>query len=151
MVSRGNSPTKSIYSIQCFLNCSNGTSKFSVVLCVLDLKLWYHFWVVCVSFALVGVCWRLWTIVTAKPTSWMCCWYWYCVCMCVTRCSVSVLHSEMKHSLVKVVEQVALIIYEWQIIPLAHVVIFMYARSFETEWHGRQYKCWTSEMCSWYF
>lgn len=41
--------------------------------------------------------------------------------------SVSVLHLEMKHSLAKVVKQVVLIIYEWQIIPLAHVVIFMHA------------------------
>lgn len=41
--------------------------------------------------------------------------------------SVSVLHLEMKHSLAKVVKQVVLIIYEWRIIPLAHVVIFMHA------------------------
>lgn len=45
------------FNLVFFLNCSNGTSRRSFPLgFVLDLELWYHFWVVCVLFVQFSVC-----------------------------------------------------------------------------------------------
>lgn len=110
-----------------FLNCSNGTSRRSFPLClswIWNYDIIFGLFESC-SFSLVcaNVEWLGYRIdkQTDKSTSWM--FFVYVDELF----SVSVLHLEMKHSLAKVVKQVVLIIYEWQIIPLAHVVIFMHA------------------------